>query len=53
MGKISSFNVSFSKATPIYNPGDKITGKVHVSVTERFRIHEINLIIKGDSYVQW
>ena len=53
MGKISSFTVSFSKSIATYYVGEKITGKIHVTVAERFRIQEINLSIKGDSYVQW
>jgi hypothetical protein len=53
MDKISDFSILLGTNLSVYSPGESVSGKIKIFAKERVKISEINLLIRGDSRVNW
>lgn len=53
MDKVSVFKIALDKRPSIYLPGDKISGKVIIRVTESVKIENVHVNLIGDAKVHW
>lgn len=50
---VENFEICLKSKSNIYFPGEVLEGEVKLSVKERLRINNVNLLIFGDSKVHW
>lgn len=53
MGKIDVFQIILEKPGSIYYPGENVTGRAQIKVSERIQINTITLAITGETNVHW
>lgn len=51
MVHIDYFDILFDKQHPVYCPGELLTGKVLLNISDRLRINSLRLSVKGDAKV--
>ena len=50
---VEKFEICLKSKSNIYFPGEVLEGEVKLSVKERLRINNVNLLIFGDTKVHW
>ena len=53
MGKVDSFQILLEKLNKIYTAGEVVKGKLVVKISERLKINDLSLILKGEGRVHW
>ncbi|XP_046556377.1 arrestin domain-containing protein 3-like isoform X2 [Haliotis rubra] len=53
MGKLSLFEVSYSKERPVYYPGEPVEGQVTVELNDTMKMRGMHLRFKGMARVHW
>lgn len=53
MGKVEFFQINLDKPNGIYSPGEFLSGKLVLKVSERFKINALNINLEGNARVHW
>ena len=53
MGKVDLFQILLEKPYGIYIAGEVIRGNIMIKITERLKINNLKLLLKGNGRVHW
>ena len=53
MSNLEKFNIELDRTPAVYEPGEHVTGKLHVISKETTKIKFIQVGLKGSASVKW